>query len=108
MVIGAIATANITAPELTSSSITHQEINRLYFSSGNSTFNTYKNYINDPYFKFMVSVDSTMSKSVIKPKTELGRRLLEYRKAALAKGMKTLSADEINAILNEGRGTSTT
>lgn len=34
------------------------------------------------------------------PKTELGRKLLEYRRASIAKGMKTLSADEIDVYFN--------
>lgn len=38
------------------------------------------------------------------PKTEIGRKLLEYRRAALAKGMKILSVEEIDVMILEGRG----
>ena len=49
---------------------------------------------------------NTLAAHTMKPRTELGRRLLEYRKAALAKGMKTLSADEIDEMVKTGRGVS--
>lgn len=39
-----------------------------------------------------------------KPKTELGRRLLEHRARALARGMNLLALDEINAMVEEQRG----
>lgn len=40
------------------------------------------------------------------PKTELGRKLLAHRKLALARGIKLLTADDINLIVAEGRGLS--
>lgn len=38
------------------------------------------------------------------PRTEIGRKLLEHRKKALARGMTLLTADEINLMVKEGRG----
>lgn len=39
-----------------------------------------------------------------KPKTEIGRKLLEHRRKALARGMTLLTANEINLMVKEGRG----
>lgn len=81
--------------------------NRLYFLCDSSaTFNNYDNFISDPYLQFMTRVEPTPLSNFIKPRTELGRKLLEYRKAALDKGMRTLSIDEIDAMVKEGRGVS--
>ncbi|MDP1855115.1 MAG: hypothetical protein Q8K74_03565 [Candidatus Nitrotoga sp.] len=51
-------------------------------------------------------VDSTgaISNEFPYPRTELGRKLLEHRRNALARGMKLLTADEINLMVNEERG----
>lgn len=38
------------------------------------------------------------------PRTELGRTLLEYRRKALAQGMKLLTADEIDSMVKKDRG----
>lgn len=38
------------------------------------------------------------------PRTEIGRKLLEHRRKALARGMTLLTADEINLMVKEGRG----
>lgn len=81
--------------------------NRLYFLGDSSaTFNKYDNFVSDPYASYLIRVDAARFETIIKPRTELGRKLLEYRRAALAKGMRTLSADEINAMIKEGRGAS--
>lgn len=51
-------------------------------------------------------VDSTgaISNEFPYPRTELGRKLLEHRRKALARGIKLLTADEINLMVNEERG----
>jgi len=108
VVAGALFAIQI-APVMANQPTPHQEVNRLYFlSDSSSTFNNYENFVRDPYLKFMTRVDLTPTNNIIKPKTELGRKLLEYRKVALAKGMRTLSVDEIDAMISEGRGLSTT
>lgn len=38
------------------------------------------------------------------PRTELARKLLAHRTKVLASGRKLLTADEINLMVNEGRG----
>lgn len=38
------------------------------------------------------------------PRTEIGRKLLEHRRKALARGMSLLTANEINLMVKEGRG----
>lgn len=87
--------------------VTSHGRNRLYFSGDSSTtFNGYDNFVSDPYVLFLTRGDAARFDTAIKPRTELGRKLLEYRRAALAKGMRTLSSDEIDAMVKEGRGAS--
>lgn len=105
-VMGALAAMQI-APFAPTQEISYHNRNRQYFLCDiSSTFNNFDNAINDPYLKFMTRVEPTPFNNIIKPRTELGRKLLEYRRAALAKGMRTLSADEIDAMVNVGRGAS--
>ena len=72
-----------------------------------STFDRYSDSTGDPFTRFLLKQEPQHQTDLIniaEPKTELGRKLLEYRRAALAKGMRMLSADEIDTIVNEGRG----
>ncbi len=106
VLFGTIATASV-CPTITHQSTGYHEIVGYSYISSYPTSITSENYCNDPFVQFIKSVDLTI-KNIVKPKTELGRKLLEYRQKALAKGMKTLSADEISAFIREGRGTSAT
>ena len=57
---------------------------------------------------YLTTVGNTAAVSDVlpAPRTEMGRKLLERRRKALASGMELLTADEINAIVNNGRGSS--
>ncbi len=78
-----------------------------YIASRNETASaSYRSFVNDPFTQYLTKAQTSSFTNIMKPKTELGRRLLEYRRAALAKGMKTLSADEIDAMVKTGRGVS--
>lgn len=57
---------------------------------------------------YLTTVGSTaaVSDALPTPRTEIGRKLLERRRKALASGMELLTADEINSIVNNGRGSS--
>ena len=77
----------------------------------NATYVDNGNHVGDPYIRFLMTrknplnlPSSNFVDNFPPPKTTLGRKLLEYRRAALAKGMRTLSVDEIDAMVNEGRG----
>lgn len=53
----------------------------------------------------LINSDATViDVSLPTPRTEIGRKLLEHRKKALARGMTLLTADEINLMVKEGRG----
>ncbi len=52
----------------------------------------------------IVGVTAAVSDGFPTPRTEIGRKLLEHRRKSLARGMKLLTADEINAMVNSGRG----
>lgn len=88
-------------------------VSRAYVSSNDesATFIDNVNYVGDPYVRFLTMrrnplslVSSNAMDNFPEPKTDLGRKLLEYRRAALAKGMRTLSVDEIDTMVKEGRG----
>jgi hypothetical protein len=78
-----------------------------YSDENSPTFDKYSNFTSDPFTRFLLKQEPQQQADLIfiaKPRTELGRKLLEYRKAALAKGVRMLSADEIDVMVNEGRG----
>ena len=77
-----------------------------YSDENSSTFDRYSDFTSDPFTMFLLKQEPQQQTdliNVVKPRTELGRKLLEYRRAALAKGVRMLSADEIDTMINEGR-----
>lgn len=78
-----------------------------YSDEMNATFDNYNNFNSDPYVRFLIKQEPQRLvdlANIGKPRTELGRKLLEHRKAALARGMKLLSEEEINSMVREVRG----
>lgn len=86
-------------------------LQKVYYSGGHkATFNNYGNSIADTHAYILVNHEpfATLAAPVTdgfgEPRTELGRKLLEHRRAALAQGMKLLTVDEINLMAKEVGG----
>lgn len=89
---------NRVSPTIVVSKKTPNPINRIRVSENHKkTFDT------NSLFLVKNLVDANSGNTPI-PRTELGRKLLEFRKKALENGMYLLSADEINLQINEARG----
>lgn len=63
-----------------------------------------KKVLNVPTVAFEISASTTIACTSAPPRTELGRKLLEFRKKAISKGMPLLSIDEVNLRVKESRG----
>ncbi len=70
------------------------------------TFDNYSSLTRGPLTNYLLKKPRGQINltNITTPRTELGRKLLAHRQAALAKGMKLLSEDEINSMIEEIRG----
>lgn len=90
--------------------IVHRDTMHLTIANSHNAINNKAKLIESPLKVSDTTVafevkSSTMHKNdPLKPKTELGRKLLELRNKAIKAGMPLLSFDEINTYMNELRG----
>jgi len=78
-----------------------------YSDEGHATFDNYNNLSTEPYARFLMRQGpwrAVNQATIAEPRTDLGRKLLKHRKAALAGGMRLLSEEEISSVLKEIRG----